>query len=276
MSTLGVFTGGGGVGLCAHIGALRACSALGLEFDVVSGASPGGIAALAYALGVPMAALEEYFSSLPSDAIERSRPWWKIRVRGPRGYRVRSIHDPANARHHIGEALKLAQYVEPMLPCHVWAVDLRTAAKVDVVELRKLGMAYEDMALATMAAPPLLPPLDFKAARLIDGGVRFNFPLPEDWRKYDKVVVFNTSGPYKYRDQDDIITLTLNTMKIMLADQTLDPLEELELASRTAFNGKPKVTIVDLVFPSKGLLQLDKSVIRKAFARTSEVLCRMK
>ena len=265
MNTLGVFSGGGGKGLCKLAGAISALDDAGIRMDVVSGTSAGGLAAIAYALGLSGRNLSAVLTSLPENAIKCHRTLWKLRLRGP--WKVSSIHDPMNARAAIAKVTQGRTREYLSVPCHVWGVDIGTGEKVDLLDPQHRA-TLDTAALATMSAPPFLPAVRVGGRWIIDGGVRYNLPLLPTWRDYDRVVILNVAGEYRGDPRRDVVSTVVNAMRIMLAEQTTEPLEDFTLHQGIMAG---KVAIINLPDDAPGgLLDLKHDLIGKSYALTRQ------
>lgn len=159
-----VLSGGGTRGL-AHIGVLKVFEREGIQIDCLSGASMGGVLAAAYAAGFSAADLE-------AEALRMAR----LR-------RLVGLVDrlPPNRGLLAGRKLRtyLTQFLPPELtfadlriPLALEAVDLMTGQEVPLTEGSVLQAA-----MATSAFPGVLPAVEWRGRRLVDGGLLDNLPV---------------------------------------------------------------------------------------------------
>jgi NTE family protein len=159
-----VLSGGGARGL-AHIGVLKVFEREGIQIDCLSGASMGGILAAAYAAGFSAADLE-------AEALGMAR----LR-------RLVGLVDrlPPNRGLLAGRKLRtyLTQFLPPELtfaelriPLALETVDLMTGQEVPLTEGSVLQAA-----MATSAFPGILPAVEWRGRRLVDGGLLDNLPV---------------------------------------------------------------------------------------------------
>lgn len=268
--TLGIFTGGGGPGVCALVGALQAFEDLHIRFDVLSGTSAGGLVATAKSLNWDALALSQLLTGMAPDALRSRRLAWKVpRISLGKGWpHVRflpSVDHPDKVEALIGRVVWGRTRESLTIPCHVWGCDLNTGDIVDLLDPAE-EFSLEQAMAGTMRAPPFLPVLHVGNRRIIDGGVRFNCPLIHTWQSFDAVYILNVAGAYRPDPRDDMLSVGVAAMKLMLADQTLDPLQSFAVRQGIAAG---KVRIIELDFPTTaGLLELDHTLIGKGYATT--------
>jgi NTE family protein/lysophospholipid hydrolase len=159
---IGLVLGGGGARGFAHIGALRAFSEAGIEFDLVGGSSIGSVIAGAFALGLSardMESLAQTFASRKA-ILDRTLPIVALME----GRKVTALYQRV-----YGEAM-IEDLWTPF-----FAVSSGLSRAEAVVHTR--GPLWR-AARASTAVPAIFPPiLDDDSEVLVDGNVMNNMPL---------------------------------------------------------------------------------------------------
>jgi patatin-like phospholipase/acyl hydrolase len=146
------------------------------HFDLMVGTSTGGIIALALGAGLSPSAIVDMYTQMGPDVFAGSHVGGLRRL-------FRSKFDPEPLRSALNRALGDCQLWQSVVPLVIPAYDL-TSDRIYLFKtphherLRRdwpLGMA--DVAMATAAAPTLLPAYDLNGIRFIDGGVWANNPV---------------------------------------------------------------------------------------------------
>ena len=161
--TLGLALSGGGARGLAHIGVLKALKEAGIKIDYLAGTSMGGVIAAAYAVGMPVAEIEDI-------AMEYSSMRKLIRLADPSLPRQGMFHGE-RLKIFFEEFLKGATFDDLRIPLTLVAVDLVSGEEVHLQE----GPVVEAVR-ATISVPGLLEPALMGERRLIDGGMLNNLP----------------------------------------------------------------------------------------------------
>ena len=157
---LGLTLGGGGARGAAHIGVLMELERLGVQPDLITGTSMGGLVGGLVAAGLGAAEQNAFFQAIMRQRIY-SRPGRRFSLIGNR---------------------KLEKLLEQMIGRPTFA-DLKiplAVGAVDLVRRREVVLGEGDVIsalLATAAFPVLLPPVEREGLTLIDGGVLNNLPF---------------------------------------------------------------------------------------------------
>jgi NTE family protein len=162
---------GGGAKAAAHLGALRALRAAGIEPTRYVGTSIGAVIATGLAAGAPHAELEARLLAV------QDREVFRIDRRGLlMGIFARSLLRPEPFHQVLGRLLPVASFAELRLPLSITATDL------DSAELVVFGAGGREVPLldalcASCALPLFFPPYLLEGRRLADGGLRAVVPL---------------------------------------------------------------------------------------------------
>lgn len=153
--------GGGGAKGNSHIGVIRRLEKEGYKIEAVAGTSFGGIVAMFYAAGYPIAEIEDMFAGLDQASLYGHSP-----EMGP------SLLGLAGAAKWLREIFGEKTFADLKLPCAVTAVDLKCGCEVILSEGRVV-----DAILATVAVPGVLPHVHIHEWELVDGGVLNPVPV---------------------------------------------------------------------------------------------------
>ena len=153
--------GGGGAKGNSHIGVIRRLEKEGYKINAVAGTSFGGIVAVFYAAGFPIAEIEEMFASLDQTSLY-----------GHSSDQAPSLLGLAGASKWLNEVFGEKTFADLKIPCAVTAVDLRSGSEVILSEGRVV-----DAVLATVAVPGVLPHFHIGDWELVDGGVLNPVPV---------------------------------------------------------------------------------------------------
>ncbi|PIE43461.1 MAG: patatin [Gammaproteobacteria bacterium] len=243
--TIGLVLSGGGARGLAHVGVLKVLEELKVPVDIVVGTSAGsGVGAL-YALGLPVAEIEERFH----------RVNWDRGFQDQIGRRLLSMRKKQETRQHAMDAtlgidengvvfksaLVQGQQLDLILNHLTWeafqiddfdqlprrfravAADLATGQEV-VIGSGSMARAVR----ASMSIPGVFPPVRWQDKLLVDGGVANNLPISvaRDLGA-DIIIAVDISQPLIEQDKlVDILTiadqmtnfLTRRNVELQLAD----------------------------------------------------------
>ncbi len=157
---LGLALGGGGARGAAHIGFLMEMRAAGLQPDLITGASAGGIVGALVAAGIQLEAIADLFRQAPLTqlfSLPAGRP---------------GLTDPDKAAALLEGLIGRPTFDQLRIPLAVITVDLVHRREVILDEGDVISAV-----LATAAFPILTPPVERDGLILIDGGVLNNVPF---------------------------------------------------------------------------------------------------
>ena len=152
---ISVALGGGGARGYAHIGVLRRLETEGFHIRAVTGASAGGIVAVAYAAGFSPDEMETIFVKL-----DQTKLFARSSNEGP------SLLGLSGAARFFEELFGDRTFSDLRIPCAVVAVDLKECQEVILNKGRVV-----DAILATIAVPGVFPPRQYGDSQLVDGAV---------------------------------------------------------------------------------------------------------
>lgn len=158
---ISIALGGGGSRGYAHIGVLRGLESAGFHIRAISGASAGGIVAVAYAAGYTPDEMEATFARLDQSKIFARSP-----NEGP------GILGLSKAAMLFEELFGDRTFSDLRIACAVVAVDLKGGREIVLSQGRLV-----DAILATIAVPGVFPPRQYGDIQLVDGAVLDPVPV---------------------------------------------------------------------------------------------------
>jgi len=158
---ISIALGGGGSRGYAHIGVLRRLESAGFHIRAVSGASAGGIVAVAYAAGYTPDEMEATFAKL-----DQSKLFARSPNEGP------GLLGLSEAGKFFEELFGDQTFSDLRMPCAVVAVDLKGGREIVLSQGRVV-----DAILATIAVPGVFPPKQYGELQLVDGAVLDPVPV---------------------------------------------------------------------------------------------------
>lgn len=158
---LGLALSGGGIRGLAHIGVLEVLEAADVPIHFIAGSSMGGIIAVLYAAGIPLADLRE--AAINASVLDFATP-------DPHG---RGLIGQRKFRGFLVDLLGCEElsFADLRIPAVVTATDLEGGALV----LLREGPVVPAL-LATSAFPLVFPPVHHQGRWFVDGGTLNNFP----------------------------------------------------------------------------------------------------
>jgi NTE family protein len=162
---IGLALGGGGARSLAQIGVLKVFKQAGIPVHLLTGASMGGMIGAAYALGLPLAAIEAT----------------AMRMSSPR--QLSRLVDFAPLRRGLIAGQHVRQFIADLLGAETTFADLRIPLALTATDLTRgqLVLLREgslvEAVLATCTVPGLWPPVQIEGAYLVDGGFYNNLPV---------------------------------------------------------------------------------------------------
>jgi NTE family protein len=158
---ISIALGGGGSRGYAHIGVLRCLENAGFHIRAASGASAGGIVAVAYAAGYTPDEMEATFARLDQSKIFARSP-----NEGP------GILGLSKAAMLFEDLFGDRTFSDLRIACAVVAVDLKGGREIVLSQGRLV-----DAILATIAVPGVFPPRQYGDIQLVDGAVLDPVPV---------------------------------------------------------------------------------------------------
>jgi NTE family protein len=237
---VGLVLGGGGARGAAHIGVLEVLEQLRVPVDCVAGTSMGALVAGAWAAGLSPAQMREELAKANwADIFEDNPDYADLNFRNKRlsqrflpgsetGIRDGSaVGQPGVV---AGQKIKLffnslvrANTGEPQieklpLPVSIIATDIGTGERV-VFRDGSLTLAMR----ASMSVPGLMSPLEYRARKLVDGGLVDNVPIREvrDRCGAQVVIAVNVGSPPLAPDQVSGLLSITAQMIALLTEQNV-------------------------------------------------------
>jgi predicted acylesterase/phospholipase RssA len=261
-----VWSGGGVPGLDIHAGIWRALDEAGITSTRNSGCSAGAIAAAFNASGSwGGAQFARLIATLNDSDIRSKRFAWQLRMRW-----IDYIYDSSPIAKLL-EANLPAHWEEMAKPCQIWATRIKDGEKVDVAAPRCTSGPREAV-LASAAVPMVFAPVTLDDGyEYVDGGLRFNLPLPSYWRDFNETFLLIASAPVCVRDartRGGLLTRGIRALKILMYDQTQDVIEQVA--------GQPRLYVIwpNVWQTLPGFLDFDHTLIDRAHAETMAALNR--
>ncbi len=154
---IGLALGGGGARGIAHIGVLKVLEREGIKIDYLCGTSMGALFGSCYALGMPVAEIEQHALKI------RKRDLMKmVDLRHPK----RSIIKGNNVYQYITSLIGDAKFSQTKIPFAVVTTNLETGDE-EIIEKGLIAEAVQ----ASISVPGIFPPVKIGDSYLIDGGV---------------------------------------------------------------------------------------------------------
>ncbi len=232
---IGLVLGGGGARGAAHIGVLEVLERLRVPVDCVAGTSMGALVAGAWAAGLSPAQMRQELGAVDwNDMFQDNPDYTDLELRNKRllqrflpgsetGFRNGGAIGPPGVV--SGQKIKLffnhlvrADTGEPQierlpLPLSVIATDIVTGERV----------VYRDGSLtqamrASMSVPGLMAPLEYRARKLVDGGLVDNLPVREVRERCGAQVVIavNVGSPPLAADQvGGLLSITAQVIALL-------------------------------------------------------------
>jgi predicted acylesterase/phospholipase RssA len=250
-----VMSGGGMPGLDIHAGIWLALEDMGIQATEISGTSAGAIVGAMNAFGWSAAGAVEYLQFHKDDDVRHERPLWKFRFPW-----LESIHDNDRIIVMLDGVLH-PSWKTMLKPFSAWACNRRTGDKMNVAR-PELADRPATAVLASMSICGLFPSVPLlDGEEYIDGGYRFNLPLPTNWRDFDEVyLLIGKPRAHDYQGTG-ILTNLIRNANLLMLDQIADVLDEVA--------GDPRVKVIWPVIGGEcSMLRFDHSLIEKAYEYT--------
>lgn len=253
-----VLSGGGAKGL-AHVGVLRVLEEMRVPVDVIVGTSAGSAIGALYALGMPVAQIEQqlidinWLASFRDDpgraykAVRRKSDDWRYPVEPGIGIRLDGIHLGSgiiagqNLGFILNELTRDAALVEDFdrLPIAFRAVatDLETGEQV-VLRRGDLATAIR----ASMSIPGVYAPVELDGRMLVDGGVANNIPVSVAHDMGADIIIAvditdRLQDVESLREAFSVVGQLTTLMTRMNADQQLELLQDQDVLIRPDLEG---------------------------------------
>jgi NTE family protein len=162
---VGLALSGGGARGLAHIGVLKVLEKAGVPISVMAGTSMGGLIAIAYAAGYPIAEMEDRA------------------LRFSRLKELMKLIDLTPQRRGLLEGQKVRNYIRAWLGDHLTFADLQIPTTLTTVDLNSgqevllSSGPILPAVFATIAIPGIFKPVIESGQLLVDGGVLDNLPI---------------------------------------------------------------------------------------------------
>jgi NTE family protein len=209
---------GGGLRGFAHVGALKAIKALGIQIDEYIGTSMGSLICALAAGGMGIEEMEKLVLSLRSEDILEMRILHFLRRR----LKARSIY----------EGKRLHRYFEDIIPIDSFKL-LETPLVINAVEMSRGEEVYwgsgedddipvHEAVYGSCALPGLFPPLEMGGKCYIDGGVMTNLSIRKARERDADLIIGINLGLPALRDQREapeqrgIIDIILQSNSIIM------------------------------------------------------------
>jgi NTE family protein len=249
-------------GLDIHAGIWLALEAAGIRATHLSGTSAGAIVSAAEACDISALRFAELLEALRDQDLREPRFAWQVRIPW-----LQSIFGNSKIRRflekYLTPPLSTSHIPLPTKPCQIWATRTQDCARLDVAASHDLVSAC----LASSAVPGILPPVILNGQEYVDGGLRYNCPLPTCWRNFDKVYILIASQPASDYKGTSALSRTIRALQTLMVDQILDVLDETHGAAN-----------VQIIWPdiatSAGIMHFDHSLIAAAKRETQAILAR--
>jgi NTE family protein len=237
---VGLVLGGGGARGAAHLGVLEVLERLRVPVDCVAGTSMGALVAGAWAAGLSPAQMHQELSRADwSDMFQDNPDYADLNLRNKRllqrflpgseaGIRDGGAITPPGVV--SGQKIKLffnqlvrAGTGEPQLealplPVSIIATDIGSGERV-VFRDGSLTLAMR----ASMSVPGLMAPLEYRARKLVDGGLVDNLPIREVRERCgaEIVIVVNVGSPLLAPEQVSGLLSVTAQMVALLTEQNV-------------------------------------------------------
>lgn len=255
MERIGLALSGGGARGLAHIGVLKVLEEAQVPVHMVAGTSMGGLVGALYAAGRSADEIAQIARSLRLlDVLQRSRSGEGL---------IGQDKIAARLREALGGDLTFDQLA---LPLAVTAVDIDAGREIIIRE----GPVIPAL-LATSAVPILFPPVEWRGARLVDGGVADPVPFEAPRRMgADRVIAVHVvhdlspgaeaDAPAGRRSAEAVVRLLLQRLPLGpildVAERSV-AVANLALVELRRQEAPPDVTI-EVWLKRVGLLDLDQ------------------
>lgn len=192
--------GGGGMKGMAHVGAIRALEAAGIEIDAVVGTSIGALIGARFAMGSPTGELEAEALAVTESAVLRRN----VRAFLMGGVAQTGLYDGEHYRRLVRRVLAAGSFASLTIPLRVNALSLCKG------EERWFGWGADrslnlvDAVYASGALPLVFPPLEtVDGDILVDGGLRTMVGVAEALRwGAERVIAMDVSDTFNPAEGD--------------------------------------------------------------------------
>jgi len=253
-------------GIDIHVGIWLALEEAGIVPTECSGTSAGAIISAFQAAGYNSDSATHIVRGLRDDDIRHERVLWLLRtLQFLHCLRPESIMLPDRISAWLQEYLP-DSWDRMKLPLKVWATCLRDKSATNVA-LPTIASKPWKAVLASMSIPGFFPRVHLDdGEQYLDGGMRFNLPLPSNWHGYDEVwLLIATARPSDYPKKPSILTDLVWALHVMQEASVIEPLQQT--------SGADNVHIIwpDLKTPA-GALHFDHELIMPAYEQAKKQL----
>jgi len=252
-------SGGGLPGLDIHAGIWQALAARGIHATAIHGTSAGAIISAFDAAEWDATATAALLKSLSSRDVVDYRFAWRTRS----GF-LANICSGAAMRQTLGKHLP-ATFEACAKPVAAWATQANTSRRINVFRPTIARSPAEACAMSA-SIPAIFPPIrGSDGLQYVDGGMRFNLPLPADWPSYDEVWLLIATGiPSPTDPAGTTLGNILRVFRHLMADQILDVLDQT--------HGAPTCRVIWPQLKTPGMLDFDHTLIDQARAETLKII----
>lgn len=258
-----VMSGGGMPGIDIHAGIWLALEEAGIIPDEISATSAGAVIGASMAAGWSAGAFEEFLRVHDDEHLRHERPFWKARFPW-----LNSIHENDRILSCL-EGMFPVYWSGMRTPFSAWACRIQTGEKMNVAR-PELSRYPAEAVLASLSIAGFFPPVTLLDGEdYVDGGVRFNLPLPANHPDFDEVyLLIATPRPSDYQGRT-ILTNLVRNLNILMLDQVADILEET--------HGDPRVRVIWPQISGAGsMLRLNHDLIDQAYRYTANRIEQLK
>ena len=248
-------------GLDIHAGMWKALYQAGIDATHCIGTSAGAIISGVDAAGHNPNAFTAFLAELADDDVRHERFMWKARfawidyfMENDRILKIIRDWMPQNAGKYFKSLRVVTTQVKDGKE-EIWHTQ-NFVTNWDVTLL----------VLASMSICGVFPAVTIRGEEYVDGGVRANLPLPDDWELYDEIYLLIAAGrPEFYHKENGLLTHLIKNVQWLMQDQIEDVIE------RTKMFPKVHVLRPPLDTP-KGTLRFDHDLIDQAYQWTASQL----
>lgn len=261
MKTLIVRSGGGLPGLDVHVGYWLALARAGVIGTSLCGTSAGAIISALDLYGWTAIEAFDYITGLRDSDVRDERPFWRIRFPF-----IESVFYGSKMRSMINDLLRMKVRERSVSYFGVYSVRVSDGEIYNLSNSTKVA----DAVIASCSVPVLFPAAYACGSKWVDGGVAANFPLPDDWSSYDRVVLCDATlddgkALDAGTDRDTTIRSAITAIRLAMRAQAT--------RARKCVRMHPNGVILSLRGQKDhGLMRFDHSLIELATNHAVDVL----
>lgn len=255
-------SGGGLPGLDIHAGIWQALAARGIVATACHGTSAGAIVSALDAAERDAQSVVSLVKALSSKDVVDYRFAWRTRS----GFLANICHGQAMLK--VLSRCLPSTFPALAKPIAAWATQANTSRRINVFRPTIAQSPAEACAMSA-SIPAIFPPIrGVDGLQYVDGGMRFNLPLPADWHAYDEVwLLIATGTPSPTDPAGTTLGNILRVFRHLMADQILDVLDQT--------HGAPTCRVIWPQLKTPGMLDFDHALIDQARVETLNILNHM-